>query len=112
MPSGSRGGRYRALGQRHPEVVSAYETLAAACRAAGPLEARDIALLKVAVSIGRGSWRSVHAHARKALEAGVAPDALRHLVILSLPTIGLPATLDAQKWVEEAIAEQDRPPGA
>ena len=112
MARGSRGGRYRALGERHPEVVAAYEALTAACRDAGPLGAHDVALLKVAISIGRGSWRSVHAHARKALEAGASPEALRHLVLLSLPTIGLPATLDAQKWVEEAIAEREPAPGS
>ena len=111
MASGARGGRYRAIGEKHPAVVAAYEALTAACRDAGPLGAHDVALLKVAISIGRCSWRSVHAHARKALEAGVSPEALRHLVLLSLPTIGLPATLDAQKWIEEAIAEQDPPAG-
>ena len=107
-PPTPRPRRYDALSRRHPELAQAYEGLVAACQEAGPLPPHEIALLKVAVSIGRGSSRSVHAHARKALEAGVAPDALRHLVLVSLPTIGLPATLDALKWVDECIDERDQ----
>ncbi|MFN8061312.1 MAG: carboxymuconolactone decarboxylase family protein [Vicinamibacterales bacterium] len=92
--------------QSHPSVISAYEQLAASCRDAGPLTPRDIALVKVAVSIGRGSSRSVHAHARKALQEGIEAAALRHLALMALPTIGLPAALDALKWVDECCAEQ------
>jgi alkylhydroperoxidase/carboxymuconolactone decarboxylase family protein YurZ len=107
----ARGGRYEALGRRRPEVQEAYERLADACRGAGPLDARDVALVKVALSMGLGSTRSVHAHARKALEAGIPPEALRHLVLVGLPTLGLPATLDAAKWIDETIAERSRPAG-
>jgi alkylhydroperoxidase/carboxymuconolactone decarboxylase family protein YurZ len=105
-----RDGRFAALARRHPDVVEAYERLTAACAASGPLGHHDLALVKVAVSVGRGSWRGVHAHARKALEAGVSPQALRQVVLVALPTLGLHATLDAFKWVDEVIAEQAGPP--
>lgn len=104
-PRGSEGAfaRLRTLA---PDAVRQYEAMAERTRSAGPLDAATVALVKVAVSIGLGSCRSVHAHARKALEAGVTADALRHVAIATLPTIGLPATLDALRWIDETIAEQ------
>jgi alkylhydroperoxidase/carboxymuconolactone decarboxylase family protein YurZ len=102
------------LKAEYPDVAAAYEALAGAARAAGPLDEPTVALLKVAVSIGRGSWRTVHAHAKKALAAGVAPAALRQAALIALPTVGLPAALDALRWVDESIeevaAETDSPP--
>lgn len=99
--TGARG-RLHAL---FPGVSAAYEGLALAAREAGPLDPRSVALVKVALSVGRGSSRGAHAHARKALEAGVRPAELRHLVAVALPTIGLPAALDALRWIDETIEE-------
>lgn len=88
-----------------PAVVAAYDALSDVCRQAGPLDPTTINLVKLAVSVGRGSERTVHAHAKKALRAGVDPDALRQIAVVSLPTIGLPAALDALRWVDESIRE-------
>lgn len=93
------------FGERYPEVVSAYDALSDVCRRAGPLDLPTVALVKLAVSIGCGSARTVHAHAKKALRAGVDPDALRQVALAALPTIGLPQALDALQWVEESIRE-------
>jgi alkylhydroperoxidase/carboxymuconolactone decarboxylase family protein YurZ len=101
------GGAFARLRELAPDVVTDYETLAERTKAAGPLDAPTVALVKVAVSIGIGSWRSVHAHARKALEAGVTPEALRHAAVAALPTVGLPATLDALRWIDETIRERE-----
>lgn len=89
------------------DLSNAYERLASAAKTAGPLDARTVALVKVALSAGQGSWRGTHAHARKALEEGVSPDELRHLVAVALPTMGLAATLDALRWIDETIEEQE-----
>ncbi len=101
----ARTGAYDRLQELAPAVVEAYEALTAATRDAGPLGATSIALFKVAISVGCGSARTTHAHARKALELDVEPDVLRHIPILALPTIGLPAALDAMRWIDESIAE-------
>jgi AhpD family alkylhydroperoxidase len=93
------------LGDRYPSVVAAYDALSEVCREAGPLDAETVALVKLAVSIGRGSQRTVHAHAKKALRRGADPDALRQVALISLPTIGLPAALDALRWIDESVDE-------
>jgi alkylhydroperoxidase/carboxymuconolactone decarboxylase family protein YurZ len=106
--SDARGTGARArLQQLFPGVSDAYEAMALAAKEAGPLDPRSVALLKVALSVGRGSSRGTHAHARKALEAGVTPAELRHLVAVALPTIGLAASLDALRWIEETIDERE-----
>jgi 4-carboxymuconolactone decarboxylase len=93
------------FGDRYPSVVAAYDALSEVCREAGPLDTETVALVKLAVSIGRGSQRTVHAHAKKALRRGADPDALRQVALISLPTIGLPAALDALRWIDESIDE-------
>jgi len=93
------------FGDRYPSVVAAYDALSEVCREAGPLDAETVALVKLAVSIGRGSQRTVHAHAKKALRRGADPDALRQIALISLPTIGLPAALDALRWIDESVHE-------
>jgi alkylhydroperoxidase/carboxymuconolactone decarboxylase family protein YurZ len=86
-------------------VVAAYDVLSDACRAAGPLDASTVALVKLAISVGHGSQRTVHSHAKKGLRAGAGADALRQVALISLPTIGLPAALDALRWIDESIRE-------
>ena len=93
------------LAGEFPAVVAAYDVLSDVCRQAGPLDPATIALVKLAVSVGRGSERTVHSHAKKALRGGADPDALRQIALVSLPTIGLPAALDALRWVDESIRE-------
>lgn len=93
------------LAEEFPAVVAAYDTLSDVCREAGPLDAATVALVKLAVSVGRGSQRTVHSHAKKALRAGADPDAMRQIALVSLPTIGLPAALDALRWIDESIRE-------
>ena len=93
------------LAQEYPEVVAAYDTLSEVCRQAGPLDESTVALVKLAVSIGCGAERTVHSHSKKALRAGVDPEALRQVAFVALPTVGLPAALDALRWVDESISE-------
>ena len=93
------------LSNEFPAVVAAYDRLSDACRGAGPLDPAAVALVKVAVSVGSRSPRTVHAHAKKALRAGADAAALRQIALIALPTIGLPAALDALRWIDESIHE-------
>lgn len=93
------------LAEEFPAVVAAYDALSEVCRDAGPLDPATVALVKLAVSVGRGSQRTVHSHTKKALRAGADPGALRQIALVSLPTVGLPAALDALRWIDESIHE-------
>ena len=104
-PTSGQPRSWRQLANEFPEVVAAYDQLSDACCDAGPLDAAAVALVKLAVSVGGRAPRTVHAHAKKALRAGADPAALRQIAIVALPTIGLPAALDALRWIDESIHE-------
>ena len=96
---------WRRLEEQYPDVVAAYDALSEVCRRAGPLDQATVALVKLGVSVGNGAQRTVHSHAKKAIRAGADRDALRQVALIALPTIGLPAALDALRWIEESIHE-------
>src|SRR5574341_462295 len=90
---------YQKLKTERREVVEAYEKLGEACATAGPLTDRERALIKIGISTGAQLEGGLHSHVRKALEAGVDPGAIRHAVLLALPTLGLPSMMAALTWV-------------
>lgn len=104
--------RWQRLAAEMPRVAAAYGALREACDATGPLPRDLVALVKLAVSIGARDWRTTHIHTKKALLGGVAPDVLRQAAFIALPSIGLPAALDALDWIDESIAEQAIQSGA
>jgi len=69
------------------------------------LTAREVALVKLGVSIGARMEGAAHAHVRKAMAQGIDAAALEHVAILSCPTIGFPAMMMARGWVRD-VAER------
>jgi len=98
---------YHQMHQLHPELMRAYESFGEATRHAGPLSDREVALVKLAISIGAGLEGAAHSHCRKALEAGCEHNDLRHVAILAAPTIGFPTMMRARSWVEDVIAKAE-----
>ena len=93
--------RFRIFCEQHPGVAAAYENLAAECRNAGPLAAREQALARLGVAVGSQIEGAVRSQARKALDAGLSPDEIRHAMMLSLSTIGFPRMMAALVWTED-----------
>ena len=97
--------RYQKFMQEHPEVGRAYEAFGEAAGAAGPLDEKTRALVKLAISIGARMEGAAKSHAHKALGQGIAPDELRHVAILSAPAIGFPNMMAGLGWVEAVLDE-------
>ena len=95
--------KFRIFCERHPGVASAYENLAAECRKAGTLGAREQALARLGIAIGSQVEGSVRSQVRKALDAGLTPDEIRHAMTLSLTTIGFPRMMAALTWAEDLL---------
>ena len=89
--------------------MQAYESFGKATRQAGPLSDREVALVKLAISLGAGLEGAAHSHARKALEAGCQAEDLRHVAVLSAPTIGFPTMMRARSWVEDVVEKHEEP---
>ena len=96
---------FRDFTERYPAVVEAYERLAEQIRAAGPLSSREVALVKLAISIGARMEGATHAHARKALAQGIEPEAIEHVALLSCPTVGFPNMMTGRGWVRDVLTE-------
>src|ERR1022692_2681614 len=98
LPSGA--GR---LADRHPKVWAAYEHLGEAVAEGGPLDAKTRRLIKLALAIGRESEGAVHSHVRRAVSEGINADELRHVMLLAIPTLGLPAAVKSMTWMDAIL---------
>ena len=115
QPTGYLPSVYLQLRASYPGVASAYDALAAACRAAGPLSVREQRLVKLGIAVGLSSEGAVRSHVRRGLEEGMSADALLHAIALAVPTAGFPATAAAYGWardVLDAAGAQDATEGA
>lgn len=99
--------RFLQFVENFPDVAKAYEELGNAVHTAGPLDAKTRALVKLAISVGARLEGAVHSHVRKALEAGCTPEEIRHVALLSLPTIGLPSMMAALSWIDDILGSQE-----
>ena len=89
--------------KKYPSVADAYDQIARASRQSGPLAGKTLALVKLGISVGTQTEGGIHAQVRKALEAGCTPEEIRHVVIVSLTTIGFPRMMAALSWVEDIL---------
>jgi alkylhydroperoxidase/carboxymuconolactone decarboxylase family protein YurZ len=89
------------LAEQYPDVWQEYADLGKACSEAGSLDDETKRLVKLGLAVGAQSEGAVHSHVRRALEEGVDPEELRHVAILSIPTIGFPKAMAALTWIED-----------
>ena len=92
--------------EEYPNLWRAYAGLGAACAAAGPLDAKTQRLVKLALALGAGSEGAVHSHVRRALAEGITAQELHHVVLLAIPTLGLPRAVAALTWVRDLTAPE------
>ncbi len=103
-------GIYRHLRTAHGDVLAAYDTLAVACRQAGPLSAREQRFVKLGIAIGLASQGGVRSHVRRAIDEGIDDDAILHAILLAVPTAGFPAMSAAYEWAREVLDRQEERP--
>ena len=94
------------IAARHPDVWKAYEDLGAACAEAGPLDDRTRRIVKLALALGNRSEGAVHSHVRRGIEEGLSPDALRHVALLAIPTLGFAKAMAALSWIDDILEKQ------
>jgi alkylhydroperoxidase/carboxymuconolactone decarboxylase family protein YurZ len=107
--SGKLPGRYLQFQEAHPQIFQAYEQLGKAATVAGPLNQKEIALVKLALAAGARLEGAVHSHCRRALEAGLTKEEIRHAVLLSVTTMGFPSMMATLSWVDDIIEESNAP---
>lgn len=100
--------RFLRFTEDYPQVAKAYEELGDAVHAAGPLDEKTRALIKLAISTGAKLEGAVHSHARKAMKAGCTAEEMRQVALLSLPTIGLPSMMAALSWIDDILENKKK----
>ena len=72
----------------------------------GPLNDRDRALIKLAISGSHLYSSAFKAHIRKAIVAGISREEIEHLVLLFFSSVGFPAMMAAMGIVEEQLQKK------
>ena len=98
--------RYLRFMTDYPEIGKAYEAMGKACHDAGPLDDKTRALVKLAISSGARMEGAVHSHTRKAIKAGCTEEEIRHVALMTLPTIGFPNMMAVMSWIEDVFEKQ------
>ncbi|HSW38564.1 MAG TPA: carboxymuconolactone decarboxylase family protein, partial [Acidobacteriota bacterium] len=55
------------------------------------------------IAVGSYTEGSVLSQVRKALDQGIAPDEIRHAILLAGTSIGFPRMMAAMKWADDII---------
>jgi len=92
---------YKAFVAKHPELGRAHESVAAAVEAAGPLDAKTLALIKIGVCIGAGLESALRSHVRRAMQHGATEQEIEQAILLGMNTVGFPRTVAAWSWAQE-----------
>ncbi|MCW8329884.1 carboxymuconolactone decarboxylase family protein [Photobacterium sp. SDRW27] len=103
--------QYLKVKQRHPELLSAVESLGKAAKQDGPLDEKAAQLIQLAAAAAIRSEGAVHSHTKRALEAGATDEEIRHTLILLTSTLGFPSVMAALSWADEKL-EANKPPEA
>jgi 4-carboxymuconolactone decarboxylase len=94
---------YQNVQKQYPQLMKHYEALGQAAATSGPLDAKSVALVKLAMCLAADLEGGAHSAVRKALEAGCTADELRHVAVLGVTTLGFPAAARARAWVEDLL---------
>ena len=89
------------FGKDYPDVAKAYSELGAAVHQSGPLDEKTRALIKIAISGGSRTQGAFHAHVRKARMLDISYEEIRHVALLSTPTIGFPNMMALMSWIDD-----------
>ncbi|RMF90621.1 MAG: carboxymuconolactone decarboxylase family protein [Methanobacteriota archaeon] len=97
---------FREIVEEYPEVSEAHREMAEACYRAGPLDRKTAHLIKLGMAIALKSEGAVHGQVRQAKKHGATDDEIRHVVLLSLSTLGWPAMGAAWSWINDEIKKE------
>jgi alkylhydroperoxidase/carboxymuconolactone decarboxylase family protein YurZ len=89
------------IADNYPDLWDAFTALGKASSAAGPLDAKMLRLVKIALAVGAGLEGAVHSHVRRALAEGISVDEIKHVALTTIPTLGFPSALRALSWIED-----------
>jgi alkylhydroperoxidase/carboxymuconolactone decarboxylase family protein YurZ len=97
--------RYAEFLERFPRLAKAWEEIALTGQT-GPLDARIVRLLKLAMSMGALREGAVRASVRKGLLLGLRKEEIEQVATIAAGTIGLPACVAVYSWIQDELEKQ------
>lgn len=94
-------GTYKQFVAKFPELGASHERIAKAVEAAGPLDARTLALIKIGICVGAGLESALRSHVRRAMQHGASAAEVEQAILLGMNTVGFPRTVAAWAWAHE-----------
>jgi alkylhydroperoxidase/carboxymuconolactone decarboxylase family protein YurZ len=95
------------LRQFSPDATTAFQGLREAVTKSGPLDHSTCELITLGAFATARIEGGFKTHARRLLNSGVAPEALRQAVLVTFgATTTLTVALDALHWIDDLIAER------
>ncbi len=94
---------YEEFLKKYPTVGGKYEELGDAIHDLGPLNERERALVKLAISGSNLYQSAFKAHIRKALASGLTREEIEHVALMMLPTVGFPTMMAAMGIIDEQM---------
>lgn len=94
-------GTYKSFITKYPALGRAHEQAAAAVEAAGPLDAKTLALIKIGICVGAGLESALRSHVRRAIQRGATHAEVEQAILLGMNTVGFPRTVAAWSWAQE-----------
>jgi len=85
---------------KYPALGDAHEQIAKAVDAAGPLDAKTLALIKIGICIGAGLESALRSHVRRAIGHGATRAEVDQAILLGMNTVGFPRTVAAWRWAQ------------
>lgn len=95
---------FKAFIAKYPALGDAHERVARAVEAAGPLDAKTLALIKIGICIGAGLESALRSHVRRAMQHGATPAEIEQAILLGMNTVGFPRTVAAWSWAQEQFS--------
>ncbi|PYU43068.1 MAG: carboxymuconolactone decarboxylase [Acidobacteria bacterium] len=84
-------------------IWQAFQKLGDECHGAGPLDDRVRRLVKIGIAAAAQSEGAVHSAVRQAKTAGISAAEIRHVIVISITTIGFPRAMAAMSWADDIL---------
>jgi alkylhydroperoxidase/carboxymuconolactone decarboxylase family protein YurZ len=92
--------------KKYPTIWNSYSKLGEECTKSGPLDNKQVELIKVAIYGLKGMHTPFKTHVRLALKFGATPNEIEHAILQMLTAEGISNTVMALKWANEVIIDQ------
>lgn len=95
---------YTSFRATYGRIAQAVDEVGAAVDAVGPLDAKTMRLVKLAIAIGDNAEGAVRSNVRKARTEGATDPEIRQVALAALTTIGFPGMIAALGWIDEVLS--------